>query len=99
MLNTDRPTRASSSDHALLLKVRQRLVTAGYQPGQALPTGLIAHHLQANLPAVKQAIAELARARKVEFRPNGEHGPGYYMPAPHRPNSLARHGVRARYSA
>ncbi|WP_331759688.1 hypothetical protein [Streptomyces anulatus] len=99
-MNTDRLILAAASlENPLLRKVSRRLDAAGYQPGHALPAGLIALHFQVTPQAVQQALAALARAGKVEFRPNGEYGPGYYMPAPHRPNSLARHGARARSAA
>ncbi|WP_217231273.1 GntR family transcriptional regulator [Streptomyces anulatus] len=96
MLNTQRPAvTAVSPDLPLLHKVRQRLLTAGYVPGQALPAGLIAHHLQVPTRAVNKALSELARSGTVAYRQDGEHGPGYYMPRPHRRNAPTQHRVRA----
>ncbi|MFJ5734018.1 hypothetical protein [Streptomyces microflavus] len=64
------------------MRIQHRLNSAGYSPGQALPTGLIAHRLQTTRGAVIDVLAELADRRVVEYRANGEHGPGYYLPGP-----------------
>ncbi|WP_327391430.1 hypothetical protein OG728_38805 (plasmid) [Streptomyces microflavus] len=69
-----------SLDDPLPVRICHRLATGGYRPGQALPTGLIAHYLRTTPAAVKAALAELAERGDVEYRGAGEHGPAYYLP-------------------
>lgn len=69
-----------SPDDPLPVQIRHRLASGGYRPGQALPTGLIAHYLRTTTAAVKAALAELAEEGDVEYRCTGEHGPAYYLP-------------------
>ncbi|XMN04634.1 hypothetical protein ACK8N7_00445 [Streptomyces griseobrunneus] len=73
-----------SPDAPLPVQIRHRLATGGYRPGQALPTGLIAHYLRTTPAAVKAALAELAQRGDVEYRGAGEHGPAYYLPGSRR---------------
>lgn len=72
------PNRPSPDDPVPV--IRQHLASGGYRPGQALPTGLIAHRLQTTTEAVEAAMTQLAASGEVEYRFAGEHGPGYYLP-------------------
>ncbi|MFJ1742558.1 hypothetical protein ACIOG4_28275 [Streptomyces microflavus] len=72
------PNRPSPDDPVPV--IRKRLASGGYRPGQALPTGLIAHRLQTTTEAVKAAMGELVASGEVEYRFAGEHGPGFYLP-------------------
>ncbi|MFH9561217.1 hypothetical protein ACH4K7_33290 [Streptomyces globisporus] len=69
----------SAFDDPLPKQIRHRLSCGGYQPGQALPTGLLAHYLNTTTEAVMAALAELAEKGEVAYRFAGEHGPAYYL--------------------
>ncbi|MEW1629754.1 hypothetical protein AB0387_20510 [Streptomyces sp. NPDC089173] len=74
-----RPPPTRFAENSLLGQIRRRLSCGGYRPGQALPAGLIAHHLQTSTAAVMAALAELADMGDVEYRAAGEYGPAYYF--------------------
>ncbi|MFB7781434.1 hypothetical protein ACFC1D_01815 [Streptomyces vinaceus] len=54
-------------------------IARSYQPGSALPMGLIAHDCKVPVAHVRRASRPLIRSGLLQFRPRGPHGPGLYV--------------------
>ncbi|WP_327740504.1 GntR family transcriptional regulator (plasmid) [Streptomyces nojiriensis] len=68
-------------DRALQGAVRDRIRAGRYQPGQALPTGLLGDEFGLRPHHVQRALRFLTAEGTLRYQERGAHGPGHYVPA------------------
>ncbi|AJT62424.1 hypothetical protein T261_0735 [Streptomyces lydicus] len=66
-------------DIALDLSVRERIDSGYYQPGQALPVGILGREHNLAIPQVERACRRLIADRLLYRDTEGPHGPGLYI--------------------
>ncbi|MEU8779065.1 hypothetical protein [Streptomyces sp. NPDC048606] len=81
---------AHPCDRALQLAVQERISTGHYQPGQALPTGLLSTEFRLQPHQVQRALGHLAACGDIRRDEHGPYGPGHYVPSPGIPRAQRR---------
>ncbi|MFB7082139.1 hypothetical protein [Streptomyces sp. NPDC056308] len=76
-----KPGEIHPADVGLDRSVRERISSGYYQPGQALPTGLLADEHDLSVEEVPRACRHLVRDGLLHHDDHGPFGPGLYVSA------------------